>query len=69
MDTQTVPRVEQTEQHPLKSTIQCKVGVEVVRSADLESCYFRGPRPGRSFRVFTDNEAWAELLAAASVAQ
>jgi len=40
-----------------------KVGVEVVHSSDLASLFFRGPRPGRNFPIWYDNEAWARRVA------
>ena len=36
-----------------------KVGLVIVRSADLGSSFFHGPRPGRNFPVWNDNENWA----------
>jgi hypothetical protein len=42
-----------------------KIGMEVVRSANLTSRFFRGPRPKHSFRVWDENEAWARRVARA----
>lgn len=42
-----------------------KVGVEIVRSADLTSRFFHGPRRGGAFPIFNDNEFWAHRVARA----
>lgn len=39
-----------------------KVGVVIVRSAELGSSFFHGPRPARNFPVFDDNEDWERRL-------
>jgi hypothetical protein len=40
-----------------------KTGVVIVRSAELGSPFFHGPRPGRSFPVWDDNEDWSRRMA------
>ena len=42
-----------------------KVGVVIVRSAELGSPFFHGPRPGRNFPIWNDNEDWARRVAEA----
>ncbi len=43
-----------------------KVGVEIVRSAELGSPFFHGPQPGRNFPVRDDNEDWLRRVEEAS---
>jgi hypothetical protein len=42
-----------------------KIGIETVRSADLASRFFRGPRARHHFPVWDENEAWARRIAGA----
>lgn len=40
-----------------------RVGREIVYSASLSARYFHGPRPGRNFPIWDDNEDWARRVA------
>jgi hypothetical protein len=55
---------ETQETHPLESRKR-KIGVEVVRSVNLTSRFFRGPRPRHQFPVWDENEVWAGRVAGA----
>lgn len=65
--TKTVQEVaveNQASSRPLENQ-ERKVGFEIVRSANLTSRFFHGPRPRHQFPVWDENEIWALRVARA----
>ncbi len=60
---QTIDEVAVENQPLSPENIQRKIGVEIVRSADLTSQFYHGPR--HYFPITDENEAWARRVAKA----
>jgi hypothetical protein len=58
-------QAEHSPQHSGEIQPRRKVGMVIVRSDDLTKRFFRGPKPGRNFPVWDENEDWSRRVAEA----